>query len=155
MGFGGSSGGSSALSGATDVALNNVADDQQLQYDTATSKWRNGVVASRLIENINTVASSGTAVTIPDVTSSTVHLVALSANCTFTFPAATPGKSFTIRITFASSPYTVTWPSSVRWPNSTAPTLTQAAGKQDMFSFVCLASGLWMGFVAGQNYSAT
>lgn len=155
MGFGGGSGGSSALSGASDVALNNVADDQQLQYNSTTSKWTNGAVASRLIENINVVASSGAAVTIPDVTTATVHLIALSANCTFTFPTATPGKSFTIRLTFPATAYTVTWPSSVRWPNSTAPTLTNANGRQDMFSFVCLASGLWMGFIAGQNYSAT
>lgn len=155
MGFGGGSGGSSALSGASDVALNSVANDQQLQYDTSTSKWTNGAVASRLIENIATVASSGAAVTIPDVTTATVHLITLSANCTLTFPTATPGKSFTIRLTFAPSPYTVTWPSSVRWPSNTAPTLTQTAGRQDMFSFVCLTNGLWMGFVAGQNYSAT
>lgn len=155
MGFGGGSGGSSALSGATDVALSSVADDQQLQYNSTTSKWTNGAVASRLIENINTVASSGAAVTIPDVTSSTVHLVTLTANCTFTFPSATPGKSFTVRLTFGASAYNVTWPSSVRWPSGIAPTLTQTSGRQDLFSFVCLTNGLWMGFVAGQNYAAS
>lgn len=157
MGFGGGSGGGGggAISSATDVALNSVAADQQLQYNAATSKWTNGAVASRLIENINTVATSGSAVTIPDVTSATVHLIGLSANCTFTFPTATPGKSFTIRLAFSSGSYSVTWPSSVRWPGDTAPTLTNATGRQDMFSFVCLTNGLWMGFVAGQNYAAS
>lgn len=41
MGFGGSSGGSSSLSGASDVALNNPSDEQVLGYDSDTSKWQN------------------------------------------------------------------------------------------------------------------
>lgn len=152
MGFGGGSGGSSAISNATDVALSSVADNQQLQFDSSTEKWTNGAVASRLVENINAVGSSGGSVVIPDVTSSTVHLITLSANCTFTFPTASPGKSFTIRLAYSANSYTVTWPSSVRWPNSITPTLTNVNGRQDIFSFVCLTNGLWMGFVGGQNY---
>ena len=156
MGFGGGSGGSSAISGASDVALNSVADSQQLQYDTATSKWTNGAVAARLVENINIVPSSGSALTIPDVSTATVTLTSLSANCTITFPTASIGKSFSLRIVYEATARTITWPATVRWPNDTAPVLTNVQGKQDLFSFVCLSnSGLWMGFVAGQNYSAT
>ncbi len=156
MGFGGSSGGGGAISGASDVALNNVADDQQLQYNTSTGKWTNGAIASRLVENINIVPTSGSALTIPDVSVATITLTSLNANCTITFPTAALGKSFSLRVVYEATPRTITWPSSVRWPNDTAPTLTQVNGKQDLFSFVCLSnSGLWMGFVAGQNYSST
>ena len=152
MGFGGSSGGSSAISGASDVALNTVANNQQLQYNTSTSKWQNGPVATRLVEIVNTVASSGGALTIPDVTTATIHDVTLSANCTVTFPTATAGKSFTLRITYPATTYSITWPGSVDWPNDTAPALTQVSGRKDIFSFVCFTDGAWIGFVAGQNY---
>jgi hypothetical protein len=152
MGFGGSSGGSSAISGASDVSLSAPANNQGLQYNSSTSKWQNGPVASRLVEISNTVASSGTAVTIPDVSVATVNNINLTNNCTFTFPTATVGKSFTVRIIFANTTSTVTWPNSVDWPNGITPGLTQATGKKDIFSFACFTDGEWTGFIAGQNY---
>lgn len=36
-----SGGGSGAISGATDVALSSVSNDQVLTYNTSTSKWTN------------------------------------------------------------------------------------------------------------------
>lgn len=44
MSFGGSSGGSSSVSGSTDVALNAPATDQVLTYDSSVSKWKNKAV---------------------------------------------------------------------------------------------------------------
>jgi hypothetical protein len=153
MGFGGGSGGgSSAISGATDVSLSSPANNQGLQYNSTTAKWQNGPVASRLVENVNNVASSGSAVTIPDVSTATINNIGLNANCTFTFPTATVGKSFTIRITYANTTSTITWPASVDWPNNITPALTQVTGKKDIFSFACFADGEWTGFVAGLNY---
>ena len=151
MGFG-AGGGSSALSGATDVALSSVSNAQQLQYNTSTSKWQNGSVASKLIETVNTVASSGTAVTIPDTTVASINNITLTANSTFTFPAAVAGKSFTVRINHGSSGFDITWPVTVDWPNGVTPTLTSTTGKSDVFSFACIVNGEWMGFVAGLNY---
>ncbi len=152
MGFGGGSGGGSAISGASDVSLSSPANNQGLQYNASTSKWQNGPVASRLVENSNTVNTSGAAVTIPDVSVATMNTVSLTANCTFTFPAATVGKSFTVRIIYTNTTSTITWPSSVDWPNALNPALTQVAGKKDIFSFACFADGEWTGFVAGLNY---
>jgi len=150
MGFG--SGGSGSISSSTDVALNTPALNEQLVYNTSTQKWQNGPVASYLIETVRTVATSGAAQTIPDVSTATVHNITLTANCTFTFPVATAGKSFTIRLTQGSGGFTATWPVSVAWPSGTAPVVTTTAGKRDFFSFTCTASGEWFGFVAGQNY---
>mgnify|MGYP004496643429 CR=1 FL=1 len=152
MGFGGGTGGSSSISSATDVALSSVAEAQQLQYNSGTTKWQNGPAASRLVESVNTVASSGSAVTLPDTTTATIHNITLSANCTFTFPAATAGKSFTVRITHGGTGFAVTWPVAVSWPNSVQPDLTSVSGKRDVFSFVCVNNGEWMGFVSGLNY---
>jgi hypothetical protein len=51
----------------------------------------------------------------------------------------------------ATGSRTVTWPSSVKWPASTAPTITSTASKGDKFVFT--ADGVnWWGSVAGQNY---
>jgi hypothetical protein len=153
MGFGGSSGGGGSISGATDVALSSPTTNQQLQYNATTSKWQNGAASTRLIESINTVSSSGTAVTIPDTTTATINNITLTANCTFTFPTATAGKSFTICVTHASSGFAIDWPSSVQWPNSTEPTLTLTPAKSDVFSFVCFTNGEWFGFTSGLNYA--
>lgn len=151
MSFGGGSG-QSTLSSASDVFINTLADGQQLQYNSGIAKWQNGAASTKLIEAINTVASSGSALTLPDVTTATIHNITLTANCTFTFPAATSGKSFIVRIAYSSSGLNITWPASVVWPNGVAPTLTSTVAKRDVFSFACISSGEWMGFTAGLNY---
>jgi hypothetical protein len=59
----------------------------------------------------------------------------INANSTFTFsnpPASGTVGSFTLELTHTSG--TVTWPTSVKWPADTAPTLT--AGKTHLFIFV-------------------
>jgi len=59
----------------------------------------------------------------------------ISADSTFTFsnpPASGTAGSFTLELTHTSG--TVTWPSSVKFPADTAPTLT--AGKTHLFVFV-------------------
>ena len=59
----------------------------------------------------------------------------INGNSTFTFsnpPASGTVASFTLELTHTSG--TVSWPSSVKWPADTAPTLT--AGKTHLFMFV-------------------
>lgn len=47
MGFGGSGGGGGgAIGGATDVALNNPANNEVLQYSSGVGKWVNSAAAS-------------------------------------------------------------------------------------------------------------
>lgn len=107
-----------------------------------------------MLEDVNTVAASGTAQTLPDVTVATVHYITLTGNCTFTFPAAEAGKSFTVvLVQDGTGSRTVTWPASVKWPGGTAPTLTTAASKRDVFSFLCPDDATFLGFAAGFNYS--
>lgn len=96
-------------------------------------------------------ANTGTAYTI-DLANGTLQILTLTGNCTFTFPTATAGKSFTMFLKQdATGGRTVTWASSVKWPASTAPTITSTASKGDKFVFT--ADGTyWWGSVAGQNY---
>ena len=46
MGFGGSSGGSSAIAGASDVAFSNAQNGQTLIYDSGVQKWENSFSSS-------------------------------------------------------------------------------------------------------------
>jgi hypothetical protein len=110
--------------------------------------------AAQLVEAITALSNSGAAVTVPDVTTATLHRYTLTANCTFTFPTAAAGKSLTLELVQdATGSRTATWPASVKWPGGTAPTLTTTATKRDFLTFVCSDGTNWIGFASGQNYA--
>jgi hypothetical protein len=96
-------------------------------------------------------ANTSTAYTI-NIANGTLQILTLTGNCTYTFPTATAGKSFTLfQLQDATGSRTVTWPASVKWPGGTAPTITATASKGDKFVFT--ADGTyWWGSNAGQNY---
>jgi len=97
-------------------------------------------------------ANTSTAYTI-DNTNGTLQILTLTGNCTFTFPTATAGKSFTLFLKQdATGSRTVTWPASVKWPGGTAPTITATASKGDKYVFTADGSS-WAGSNAGQNYT--
>jgi hypothetical protein len=86
MGFGGSGGGGNGtIANSTDVALNNVADNQALTYDTATGKWQNGMVPANASDTVNltgiqTVAGTKTfsaAPVVPDASFSIAKIATL------------------------------------------------------------------------------
>jgi hypothetical protein len=108
---------------------------------------------ANLVETVNTVAAAGAAQTLPDVPTATINRLTLTAACTVSFPTAAAGKSFTLVLAQdATGGRTVTWPGTVKWAGGTAPTLTAAAGKVDVFTFVCADGTNWLGFTAGQNF---
>ena len=105
------------------------------------------------IEQTNVVAASGAAQTIPDVTTATINRIVLTAACTFTFPTLGAGKSFTVELVQdAAGGRTAIWPVTVLWSGGTTPTLTAAANKRDVFTFLSTAGSSWLGFTAGLNF---
>lgn len=111
------------------------------------------IVRAQLVENVNTVAASGAALTLPDVTVDTMHLVTLTANCVLTFPGPGAGRSFLLALKQdATGTRTVTWPGTVKWPGGTAPTLTTTAGKTDLLSFTSVDGASWLGILAAANF---
>jgi hypothetical protein len=106
------------------------------------------------VEAINTVATAGSAQTIPDPATSSVNDFTLTAaTCTLTFPTATSGKSFLLLVRQdASGSRAIAWPAAVQWAGGADPTLTGAANAKDIFSFTCIG-GVWYGFIAGQVFS--
>lgn len=109
-----------------------------------------GVFTNGYTEEVVT-ANTSTAYTI-DLANGSVQILTLTGNCTFTFPTVVSGKGFTLLLLQdATGSRTVTWPASVKWPASTAPTITATASKMDKYVFVANGS-YWIGSNAGQNY---
>jgi hypothetical protein len=103
-----------------------------------------GVVA------IGTVTSSRT-LSLANGTFQTATLTASTA-CTFTMPTAIAGKSFTLLLKQAAATGngTATF-TSVKWPASSAPTITATAGRMDILTF--MSDGVnWYGSF-NQNYT--
>jgi hypothetical protein len=102
------------------------------------------------IEEVVT-ANTATAYTV-SLTGGTLQILTLTGNCTFTFPTPTAGQSFTLFLKQdGTGGRTATWPATVKWPSSTAPTITSTASKGDKYVFT--ADGTyWWGSTAGQNY---
>ena len=144
--------GSKALalnSGATDVEWVSVVT--ATGSATLTNKTiEAGTFTNGYTEEVAT-ANTSTAYTI-DLANGSVQILTLTGNCTFTFPTATAGKSFILLLLQdGTGSRTATWPSSVKWPSSTAPTITATASKGDKYVFT--ADGTyWWGSNAGQNY---
>lgn len=100
---------------------------------------------------------TGTSVTI-NLRTGNNFIHTLSGNTTYTFsnPASSgTASAFTLKLVQDSggSGYTVTWPTSVDWPDATAPTLTSTASAVDIFVFITHDGGTtYYGFTAGQAF---
>lgn len=110
-----------------------------------------GVFTDGYTEEVAT-ANTSTAYTI-DLANGSIQILTLTGNCTFTFPTATAGRSFLMILKQdATGSRTATWPAAVKWPNSTAPTITATASRSDKYVFTADGTN-WVGSVAGQNYT--
>lgn len=99
------------------------------------------------------VTANTTAAYTINTANGTLFDLTLTANCTYTFPAATAGSQFTLlQKQDGAGSRTVTWPASVRWAAGTAPTITSTAAKTDVISFVGDGT-YWLGFVGGLNFT--
>jgi hypothetical protein len=115
----------------------------------ATSPTVNNPTVTNYVESvvaIGTVTSSHTLA----LTNGTVQTATLTAStaCTFTMPTATAGKSFILLLKQAASTGngTATF-TGVKFGTAGAPTITAAAGKMDILTFVADGTN-WYGSVA-------
>ena len=90
MGFGGSSGGSTTVSGASDVAMNTPIDANVLTYNSSTTKWENG--GTRVTVSYQTgsytlvMIDAGRAV---EINSSSATTLTVPTNASVAFPIGT------------------------------------------------------------------
>ena len=140
---------------------NPVLGAGQIGVEKLTNKKKigNGVTAWNSLRYVNQspepkvveLGALGATETLPE---GSLITGTLDANCTLTFPEASLGKTFELVLTQdATGSRLVTWPVSVKWPASTAPTLTTTATKRDRLRFVCHDGTNWLGLAIGQNYA--
>lgn len=118
-------GGGDGTSGATaiNLATSPTITDNKLSIDLSTYT----VFEINLLQNI-------TQITVSNV------------------PAAGIMASFMIIFNGDGTARTVVWPSSFRWPNGLAPSLTSTLNKKDAFVFFSTDGGNnWEAFISGQN----
>lgn len=80
----------------------------------------------------------------------------LNSNCTFTFSNPTNGAhSFTLVLyNDGTAGRSITWPTSVKWPNASTPIRTTTANKADVYTFFTYDGGTsWWGVLSLYNFS--
>ena len=105
-------------------------------------------------ETGNAIGNTGASQTIDIADGNVITATLAVATTTFTFsnPSASGSCcSFTLILTQdGSGSRAVTWPGSVQWASSTAPTLSSGAADVDIFAFITVDAGTnWFGFTAG------
>lgn len=99
-------------------------------------------------EGVLAVGSTGNAVTL-NIANATVITATLTANCTWTMPGNTAGKSFILLLKTGNGGFTSTF-TNVKWVGNTAPTITTANNSMDILTFIADGSN-WYGNYA-QNF---
>jgi hypothetical protein len=118
------------------------SDSQTLTSKTLTNPTVNGYT-----EGVVAIGNTGTAKTI-DLTSGTVQTATLTGHCTFTMPTATAGKSFVLLLKTGAGGFTGTF-TGVKWPAAGAPTITTAASKLDIVTFIADGTSWYGSYVQG------
>jgi hypothetical protein len=133
---------------ATAITLGNTA----VYLGNTTTSFGNVTLTNTQINNytegVVAIGNSSTTQTLA-LTNGTVQTVTLTANCTFTMPTVTAGKSFLLFLNTGAGNLTATF-TGVLFPSNTAPTITTTASRTDIITFVADGS-TWYGS-AVQNY---
>ena len=91
--------------------------------------------------------NTGNAYTI-NIATSTIVTANLTANCTFTMPSNTAGKSFILFLKTGSGNYTGTF-TGVKFVSNTAPTITTAANSMDILTFTADGANWYGNYAQG------
>lgn len=93
--------------------------------------------------------NTGNAYTI-NIATSTIVTANLTANCTFTMPSNTAGKSFILFLKTGSGNYTGTF-TGVKFVSNTAPTITATANRMDILTFTADGTNWYGNYAQGFN----
>ncbi len=124
--------------------ISGTAATSQLPTTGLTITQHSGVIAA---------PADGATITLDLSTSDWFAPAALGGNRTLAVSNPTTGQQFSlILLQDGAGSRTVTWFAGILWAGGSAPTLTTTANKRDVFTFKCISSGVYLGFVAGQNH---
>jgi len=137
----------SITSGTVNSVTSNASTFSNAVINTSTV---NNPQINAYTEGITTgYTNTGNAYTI-NIATSTIITANLTANCTFTMPANTAGKSFILFLKTGAGSFTGTF-TGVKWVGNTAPTITTTANRMDILTFTADGAS-WFGNYA-QNYN--
>lgn len=105
------------------------------------------------IHALTTYTPSAAATATIDLSVNNRNAITMPAgNITIALSNETVGQFFTIEITQDSvGSRTVTWFTTIKWVNGSAPTLTTTANKRDTFGFFVTSAGNYDAYIIGQN----
>ena len=149
---------------ANSPTYKDVYTNENLNYDIATKtlKLNQSILSNlSLIKYGEIVANLGTITTTNktiNLNNGNVFVATLQANVTFSITNALPnvGSSFTLILTNSAigGPYTVDWPSTVKFPNGVSPSRTPTAGRTDIWVFITPNGGsTWYGNISLYNFN--
>lgn len=136
-----SSGTVTNLTGTASININGTVGATTANSGKFTTLDASGAtnIDSRFAQNI--VAVSALSI---DCSTGNYFTKTINANSTFTFDSVPSARAFAFTLELTHTSGTITWPTSVKWPNDTAPTVT--TGKTHLFMFVTDDGGTrWRG----------
>lgn len=106
-------------------------------FDTRLGNIETGVRSLEVVADDTTVTF--------DLSLADLFSVVLGGNRTLALSNPTTNQRFAIRIKQpdAGGPHTVTWFSGIHWPYNTVPVLSTNAKYVDIFTFICVGSGVY------------
>jgi hypothetical protein len=95
------------------------------------------------------VAADAVPVTF-DLSAGNTQLLTLLASRTLAVSNDAANQRFTIILATGAGAFMPVWWAGIRWAGGAAPTVTATAGKYDVFTFLRVGAGVYLGFVVGQ-----
>lgn len=135
-----------------DLAINNIDNTADTGKPVSTAQQTALDLKSNFLDPQVSNVNTSTAQTISAPTKAAcVFKYTMTGNCTFTMPTAVDGMTFVVRAFTGAGSFTGTF-TGVKWPASTAPTLTATAARMDEYMFASDGTN-WYGHISGQNYT--
>jgi hypothetical protein len=126
--------------------INNITSNAS----TFSNATLNSAQINAYTEGITTgYTNTGNAYTI-NIATSTIVTANLTANCTFTMPSNTAGKSFILFLKTGAGNYTGTF-TGVKFVGNTAPTITTTANRMDILTFTADGQNWYGNYAQGYN----
>ena len=105
-----------------------------------------------LVQKVTAYTPAGAGTSTIDLTTGNIHTVTMpAATQTLAISNEAVGQCFIIEINNVTSQGALTWFTTIRWADGTAPTLTGTNGKRDVFGFRVTGADTYDGFIVGQN----
>lgn len=141
--------GTSAMTASAAIPVADVTGAAPLASPTFT-----GTATFATTDALGPVRGNITAVAALDIDCSAGNFFTktINANSTFTFSNVPASRAFAFTLELTHTSGTVTWPTTVRWPGGTAPTLTTS--RVHLFTFVTDDGGTNWRAASQTNYTA-